>query len=82
MRWIHLLAHWHRWFTDPVRLYRESRLETIRLYGGPGDGDPYTVSLATRRIAIVIDSEGDGNIRPEGQYTRAGHGRFQWTEAP
>ncbi len=80
MRWWYLLASWPRWFTDPVRLYRESRLEQIRLIGGPGDGGTYTVSLATRGIGIVIDADHDGNLRPEGAYQRADAGRFQWEE--
>jgi hypothetical protein len=81
MRWHALLVHWRRWFTGPIRLYRECRLERIRLVGGPQDGAPFTVSLATLEVGILhyAPPPGDG-ITVEGHYHRAGPGRFQWEE--
>ncbi len=79
MRWWYLLASWPRWLIDPIRLYREARIQTIRLIGGPGDGDTYTVSLATRGIAIILEGD-DGRPRSEGTYQRIDAGRFQWEE--
>lgn len=79
MRWRYFLVNWRRLLTDPVRLYRQSRLERIRLIGGPSDGDIIITSLATRGYTLLLDTERDG-WRPEGAYQRVGAGRFQWKE--
>lgn len=78
MRWQALLAQWRRWLTDPIRLYRECRLERVRFIDGPEDGLAFTVSLATREVGILYAPE--GYLEVYGVYQRAGAGRFQWEE--
>ncbi len=78
MRWHAFVVHWRRWFTGPIRLYRECRLERIRLVGGPQDGAPFTVSLATQEVGILLFRPEDDHPRIEGHYQRAGPGQFEW----